>query len=73
MTDFFRSDLTSPILDNSRATRFDRSVSIDAKSPVKLRAQALCEAFPRIYPDTHCELNFYNPLELLLATILSEQ
>ena len=29
--------------------------------------------FPRVYPDAHCELNFSNPLELLVATILSAQ
>ena len=27
----------------------------------------------RAYPDAHCELNFSNPLELLVATILSAQ
>ncbi len=37
------------------------------------RAVALCEALPRIYPDAHCELTFSNPLELLVATILSAQ
>jgi endonuclease-3 len=37
------------------------------------RARALCVALPRIYPDAHCELNFSNPLELLIATILSAQ
>jgi len=37
------------------------------------RAQALCETLPRIYPDAHCELNFSNALELLIATILSAQ
>lgn len=37
------------------------------------RARALCEALPRIYPDAHCELNFSNALELLIATILSAQ
>ncbi len=37
------------------------------------RAQALCEALPRVYPDAHCELNFSSPLELLVATILSAQ
>ena len=31
---------------------------------------ALLEA---AYPDAHCELNFTNPLELLIATILSAQ
>ena len=29
--------------------------------------RALAEA----YPDAHCELDFTNPLELLVATILS--
>ena len=37
------------------------------------RAKALCEMLPRIYPDAHCELDFSNPLELLVATILSAQ
>ena len=26
-----------------------------------------------LYPDAHCELDFANPLELLVATILSAQ
>jgi endonuclease-3 len=34
---------------------------------------ALVEAFGRVYPDAHCELNHTNPLELLIATILSAQ
>ena len=37
------------------------------------RAAALVEALPRIYPDAHCELDFENPLQLLIATILSAQ
>jgi endonuclease-3 len=37
------------------------------------RAQALCEILPRVYPDAHCELDFSNPLQLLIATILSAQ
>ncbi len=37
------------------------------------RATALCEILPAIYPDAHCELTFSNPLELLIATILSAQ
>jgi endonuclease-3 len=37
------------------------------------RAAALIEAFARTYPDAHCELDFGNPLELLIATILSAQ
>jgi endonuclease-3 len=30
-------------------------------------------ALQRIYPHAHCELNFSNPLQLLVATILSAQ
>ena len=37
------------------------------------RATALVEAFARVYPEAHCELDFSNPLELLIATILSAQ
>jgi endonuclease III len=37
------------------------------------RAAALIEAFARTYPNAHCELDFGNPLELLIATILSAQ
>jgi endonuclease-3 len=37
------------------------------------RAQALTEAFRRVYPDAHCELDFADPLQLLVATVLSAQ
>jgi endonuclease-3 len=37
------------------------------------RANELARRLPRIYPDAHCELDFSNPLELLVATILSAQ
>ncbi len=37
------------------------------------RAVELCQLLPRVYPDAHCELDFSNPLELLIATILSAQ
>ena len=37
------------------------------------RAAALVELLPRIYPDAHCELTFADPLQLLIATILSAQ
>jgi endonuclease III len=37
------------------------------------RVEHLVEAFPDVYPGAHCELNFRNPLELLVATILSAQ
>src|SRR6184192_176389 len=37
------------------------------------RVVRLIEIWPKIYPDAHTELNFKNPLELLIATILSAQ
>ena len=37
------------------------------------RVDQLVKALPKIYPDAHCELDFHNPLELLVATILSAQ
>src|SRR3954451_900934 len=37
------------------------------------RVEQLVEVFPEVYPGAHCELNFKNPLQLLIATILSAQ
>jgi len=37
------------------------------------RVLKLVKALPKVYPDAHCELDFHNPLELLIATILSAQ
>jgi endonuclease-3 len=39
----------------------------------KPRAAKISAALRRTYPGAHCELNFSNPLELLVATILSAQ
>lgn len=39
----------------------------------KRRAAALLDALEAEYPDAHCELNYTNPHELLVATILSAQ
>ena len=37
------------------------------------RVAQLIAAFREVYPGAHCELTFKNPLELLVATILSAQ
>ena len=37
------------------------------------RTQKIISALKRAYPDAHCELNHKNPLQLLIATILSAQ
>lgn len=37
------------------------------------RVRSILSAMQRTYPDAHCELRYSNPLELLIATILSAQ
>src|SRR5437867_2520564 len=37
------------------------------------RVAQLIKAWPKVYPSAHCELDFRNPLQLLVATILSAQ
>ena len=37
------------------------------------RVAQLLKGWPKIYPNAHCELDFRNPLQLLVATILSAQ
>ena len=37
------------------------------------RVLSLIKRFRQVYPDAHCELDFNNPLQLLIATILSAQ
>ncbi|MDN4475242.1 endonuclease III [Demequina sp. SYSU T00192] len=43
--------------------------------PVALvrRARAVNRALAEVYPDAHCELDYRNPFELLVATVLSAQ
>src|SRR5881396_2339186 len=40
---------------------------------IRERVAQLIEVFPRVYPGAHCELDYRNPLELFIATILSAQ
>src|SRR5258706_9850362 len=44
--------------------------SLDAKAA---RTKTIIAGLRKAYPDAHCELNHSNPLELLIATILSAQ
>src|SRR3989441_11496118 len=37
------------------------------------RAKKIIASLQKTYPNAHCELNHSNPLELLIATILSAQ
>ena len=44
--------------------------TVEAKTA---RTRKIIAGLKRAYPDAHCELNYSNPLELLIATILSAQ
>jgi len=44
--------------------------STDARAA---RLKKIISGLRKTYPDAHCELNYSNPLELLIATILSAQ
>src|SRR5260370_25874999 len=37
------------------------------------RVAQLLEVLAQVYPGAHCELDFHNPFQLLVATILSAQ
>ncbi|HYT91199.1 MAG TPA: endonuclease III [Gemmataceae bacterium] len=42
-------------------------------NPLKNRARRIGRKLAQLYPDAHCALNYENPLQLLIATILSAQ
>jgi len=51
-------------------------VDVSKKQPMKdkqARVQALIARLRQAYPDAHCALHYKNPLELMVATILSAQ
>lgn len=45
----------------------------ESKEKVKARAERVVELLRKYYPESKCSLYFRNPLELLIATILSAQ
>jgi endonuclease-3 len=45
----------------------------ESKSDKLARSSKIIAGLKKTYPDAHCELNYSNPLELLIATILSAQ
>lgn len=42
-------------------------------APLKQHAGRIVRGLARLYPDAHCSLDFQDPLQLLIATILSAQ
>jgi endonuclease-3 len=49
------------------------SMSRESTAARKKRAMKIIAALDRTYPQAHCELNHADPLQLLVATILSAQ
>lgn len=45
----------------------------EAAAAKNTRVKKIIAGLRRVYPDAHCELNHRDPLELLIATILSAQ
>ena len=45
----------------------------ESLAALRTRARQIIAGLQKTYPDAHCELNYSNPLELLVATILSAQ
>jgi endonuclease III len=45
----------------------------NARMTARERVKQLIKIWPKVYPDARTELNFRNPLQLLVATILSAQ
>jgi endonuclease III len=46
---------------------------LNRETPIEERAPVIIERLSKVYPDAHVALNFTNPLECLVATILSAQ
>src|SRR4249920_3482967 len=42
-------------------------------SETQASARAISKGLAKLYPDAHCALHYENPLQLLVATILSAQ
>lgn len=51
----------------------DGGVLMETRTALVRRARAINRTLALSYPDARCELDFGNPLELLVATILSAQ
>src|SRR5215470_15499149 len=56
-----------------RRLKFVAALENNSRMTTRERVAQLLKAWPKIYPTAHCELDFHNPLQLLVATILSAQ
>jgi endonuclease-3 len=51
----------------------DKYSTIAKDDPRRALAKKLARGLAKLYPDAHCALHYGNPLQLLIATILSAQ
>lgn len=49
------------------------TLALEEHQALKRRTRKIIKLLRRVYPDAHCTLDHSNPLELLIATILSAQ
>ena len=52
---------------------FMARISKESPTELKARAKKIYTGLNKLYPNAHCELDFKNPLQLLVATILAAQ
>jgi endonuclease III len=57
----------------AKRTSAASKVALTRESPIEERAPVIIRKLTKAYPDAHVALNFSNPLECLVATILSAQ
>nr|WP_019855885.1 endonuclease III [Actinopolyspora mortivallis] len=57
----------------NRATAGNRTPNSESRLALVRRARRIMRTLAAAYPDAHCELNFDDPLQLTVATILSAQ
>jgi endonuclease-3 len=58
---------------NSRGAKKASRGPASRRAPASVRAPEIFDRLRRTYPDAHCALDFQNPFQLLVATILSAQ
>ena len=69
-----KAALSPPVRTRSSSPAKSSRKHAPKKSPTEQkRIAAVIAGAEALYPNAHCELNFKNPFELLIATILSAQ
>src|ERR1051326_3753941 len=69
----FRGSFVLPFLANSGIRQCLKIMPRETNEAKAARVKKIIAGLQKTYPDAHCELHYSNPLELLIATILSAQ